>query len=169
MAKRMEASPLGSTLTRREALRRGAIVGGSLLWTTPVLQTIGMSRANAQVPSPRPVGHDISYIALNVTCREGQVAVAYTIKYEGCQGADCFESDPGNFPACGGVFTPTGTPVDGDDLGFTTTGPDASGCVTINVPADCLVTASAIKGGPDCCPGPIGTGPLLFCPCPPLP
>lgn len=159
-------TPAGpSRLSRREALRRGAIVGGSLLWTTPALQTLRMSRAHAQQPSPR-TGHDISYIALNVLCQEGQVAVSYTLKYEGCTGPDCFESDPGNFPACGGVFTPSGTPTDGDDLGFSATGPDASGCVTITVPADCTVTASAVKGGPDCCPGPTGSGALVFCPCP---
>jgi hypothetical protein len=159
----------GSRLSRREALRRGAIVGGSLLWTTPALQTLRMSKAYAQQPSPRQVGHDISYIALNVLCTQGQMAVSYTLKYEGCSGSNCFESDPGNFPACGGVFTAAGTKADGDTLGFSATGPNAAGCVTINVPAGCTVTSSAVKGGQDCCPGPTGTGALVFCPCPPGP
>jgi len=165
MAKRKDAPAHGTPLTRREALRRGAIIGGSLLWTTPALQTIRMSHAHAQQPSPPRDGHAISYIGLNVQCTTGPVTTSYVLKFEGCQGPDCFESDPGAFPGCDGVFSPVGTKADGDDLGFTATGPDASGCVTINVPADCTVTASAIKGGQDCCPGPTGTGTLVFCPC----
>jgi uncharacterized protein YfaP (DUF2135 family) len=39
-------------LSRRQLLKRGAIVGGGLLWATPAVQTIGMSRALAQVTSP---------------------------------------------------------------------------------------------------------------------
>ena len=39
-------SPEG--LTRREALKRGAAFGGALLWATPVVQAIGMSRALAE-------------------------------------------------------------------------------------------------------------------------
>lgn len=38
-------------LTRREALKRGALFGGALLWTTPAVQAIGMSRALAAEPS----------------------------------------------------------------------------------------------------------------------
>ena len=37
--------------TRREALKRGAVIGGTVLWVTPVVQTLGMSRAFAQTPS----------------------------------------------------------------------------------------------------------------------
>ncbi len=33
--------------TRREILKRGAIVGGGVLWITPVVQTLGMSTAVA--------------------------------------------------------------------------------------------------------------------------
>ena len=41
--------------TRREALRRGAIFGGTALWVTPLVQTIGMSEALAQTGSPTPL------------------------------------------------------------------------------------------------------------------
>jgi hypothetical protein len=37
-------------LTRRELLRRGAIVGGTLLWATPVIQTIRPQGAFAASP-----------------------------------------------------------------------------------------------------------------------
>jgi hypothetical protein len=42
----------GSGLTRREMLKRGAIFGGALVWATPVVQTVGMSRAYASHTSP---------------------------------------------------------------------------------------------------------------------
>ena len=37
--------------TRREALKRGAVIGGTVLWVTPIVQTLGMGRAFAQTPS----------------------------------------------------------------------------------------------------------------------
>jgi hypothetical protein len=39
-------------VTRRDILKRGALFGGALMWATPVVQTIGMQRAQAQVVSP---------------------------------------------------------------------------------------------------------------------
>ena len=40
-------------LTRREALKKGAILGGvALAWTTPAVQIVGMSPALAQTTSP---------------------------------------------------------------------------------------------------------------------
>ena len=41
-----------STLSRREFLKRGAVVGGAAVWMTPVVQTVGMSSAFAQATSP---------------------------------------------------------------------------------------------------------------------
>lgn len=37
--------------TRRELIKKGALVGGTVLWVTPVIQTVGMQRALAQEPS----------------------------------------------------------------------------------------------------------------------
>ena len=45
----MTESP--SSITRRELLKRGALVGVAALWVTPIVQTVGMSRANAQATS----------------------------------------------------------------------------------------------------------------------
>lgn len=39
-------------LTRREALKRGALLAGGIAWATPVVQVVGMSPAYAQIPSP---------------------------------------------------------------------------------------------------------------------
>jgi hypothetical protein len=40
-----------SGMTRRDLMRRGAVVGGTLLWVAPAIQSIG-SKAYAQVGSP---------------------------------------------------------------------------------------------------------------------
>jgi hypothetical protein len=39
-------------VSRRDFLKRGALLGGALVWTTPVVQVVGMNPALAQVPSP---------------------------------------------------------------------------------------------------------------------
>src|SRR5688500_4848825 len=39
-------------ITRRDALRRGALLGGALTWSVPVGQLVGMRPALAQAPSP---------------------------------------------------------------------------------------------------------------------
>lgn len=47
-------------LTRRETLKRGAIVGGALVWVTPVVQALTLDAAHADPasgesqPTPRP-------------------------------------------------------------------------------------------------------------------
>ena len=42
-------------ITRREALKRGAIIGGTVLWAVPVVQTLGMGQAFAATPSDQCV------------------------------------------------------------------------------------------------------------------
>ncbi len=39
-------------MSRRDLLRRSAIVGGALLWAAPTIQTVGMKAAAAYGPSP---------------------------------------------------------------------------------------------------------------------
>jgi hypothetical protein len=41
-----------SGLTRREVLKRGAALGGALVWGAPLVQVIGMRPALAATPSP---------------------------------------------------------------------------------------------------------------------
>ena len=43
-----------SGVTRREAIKKGAIVGGTVMWVAPLVQTVGMSPASAQTVSPQP-------------------------------------------------------------------------------------------------------------------
>ena len=41
-------------VSRREALKRGAVVGGSLIWAVPIVQTLVVAPATAQGVSPGP-------------------------------------------------------------------------------------------------------------------
>ena len=70
-------------LTRREALKRGAVIAGGLVWATPVVQAVGMSRAYANDTSPVPK-----------SCCEGSgVKLAtLTMKYLGGEN-DCSKSN----------------------------------------------------------------------------
>lgn len=177
-------------LTRREIIRRGAAFSG-LVWVPPVMTSLQISSASASVTSPTtttststtststtststttttiPVEGSISFIGMQISCGGGTGAMGYTVKYEGCEGDNCFESDPGKFPDCDG-FLVSGTKEDGEDLGFIVDGPDASGCVSIAVPSGCTVAASVVKTGNSaqgtgcCVAGPSGSGVLVFCP-----
>ncbi len=63
-------------ISRREVLKRGAALGGSLIWAVPTIQTIGMSAASAQDASP--------------TCRN-----RYRVKWDPIEELDEFE--PGDY------------------------------------------------------------------------
>ena len=67
-------------ITRRQALKKGAIFGGALAWATPVVQVIGMKPAFAQVASP--VGDRV------VTIVTGAVTRCFLVTQEVL---DCFE------------------------------------------------------------------------------
>ena len=69
-------------ITRRQALKRGAILGGALAWATPVVQVIGMKPALAQVPSP------VRDCVVRV--QTGNETVCYLVTQEECA---CFEQE----------------------------------------------------------------------------
>jgi hypothetical protein len=73
-------------ITRRQALKRGALLGGALAWATPVVQVIGMQPAFAQVPSP--------------TCTFCIDSTCFTLPPDLCECVvDCLE-EGGEFFAC---------------------------------------------------------------------
>lgn len=122
-------------ITRRDLLRRGAILGGAVVWTTPVVQTLGMGRAFAQSTSPEG-GQDISYIA--VVCDE------FFIKWEDDGG---WEEMPGNTPGCDAGDLPPGAPV--GDTGFSVKNVSGS-CATLVVPAEHTDCTVYVKAGQTC-------------------
>ena len=48
--------PAVGDISRRNLLRKGALLGGSVLWVTPVVQTIGIGQAFAQTELVSPGG-----------------------------------------------------------------------------------------------------------------
>jgi hypothetical protein len=155
-----EAMPENSSqgITRRDLLKRGAALGGAVVWVTPVVQTVGMGRAFATTASPAPCTPGISYIAMNVTCG----GVDYFIKWEA---PGSWEIDPGTAPGCEASFTPTGQKISGATLGFSVS-VDANGFATVSIPVSCTVNKVAVKGSQNCdvFNGPIPDGQTFQCP-----
>jgi hypothetical protein len=113
------------SITRREALRRGAVVGGAVLWASPTVQTLGMGRALAAQPSGG--------------------CVLYAVKYEAGQGwtelghgkGNCMQLPSGVVDTVPGLMRKA--PVSGS--------PETG--MTVTLPAGCTVYDSADSGTPD--------------------
>ena len=56
-----DEDPNNSGLSRRELLRRGILLGGTVAWVTPVVQAVGMSAAMAAPPSPGCIRYAIKW------------------------------------------------------------------------------------------------------------
>lgn len=46
-----QSDGVGSGFSRREALKRGAIIGGAVVWATPIVQGVGLTKMSAAVAS----------------------------------------------------------------------------------------------------------------------
>lgn len=111
-------------ISRRELLKKGAVLGGAVAWATPVVQTLGMGRAFAQTASPTG-GKDISYIGINVNCDDAK----FWIKWE--DGG--WEDAPGAAPECAEKDDlPNG--VNGTGLGFQLNPGPTSACRQLVIP-----------------------------------
>ena len=87
----------GEGISRRDLLRKGAVLGGAVVWATPVVQTLSMGRAYAQTASPTGV-KGISYIGINVTgCDANEVP--FFVKWEEGENPP-WEMYPGAVPSC---------------------------------------------------------------------
>lgn len=100
MAERDEALRRGLRVSRRELLKKGAIVGGTLLWTTPVVQSL-TPPASAQAGSPNGF--------CSCCCCTNPVPIG------GGGSIQCF-TDSFSFAACAGFCAgPGGGPQPGTD------------------------------------------------------
>ena len=113
-------------ISRRDAIRRGAVLGGALVWTVPAVQSITRP---AFAGTPKAL---FSYAALVVCDGEGRYAQA---KYEADSGD--WEVDPGQAPHCGltgFVDGPGGDKRRGDDLKISDPIPGSDGqSLTFNI------------------------------------
>lgn len=148
-------------ITRRDLLRRGAVLGGAVVWTTPVVQTLGMGRAFANTASPVDgCTPDVSFISMCVTCGTDE----YLIKWER-DGDKWDTSDPVCGLDCGTPVLPSDVPelesfsVDPD--------PNEPGCWRVTWSSNCTVERVAVFGGNEPCDhifGPLSTGFKVCCP-----
>lgn len=144
-------------ISRRDLLKKGAVLGGAVVWTTPVVQTMGMGRAFASTTSP--VGPAISYIALIVTCADGD---RHFLKWEVDGGQ--WEPDPGKDPGCETIssadYDHKGTAGHFDEWPTPTKVNDR--CYTVTVPTGCSIIRGVTKGGTnDCHPIGASAGPTV--------
>lgn len=135
-----------SVVSRRSALKKGAVAGGALLWVAPAVQVIGLSQAHAQVPSPgggttttttTPDGKSvgISFIAFRFRCE----ATTYFAKAESITAAGFACDGPNMGDNCGvdtsgaedgcGLFTLSGHVFIGGELAAVTVNLTCSGGV----------------------------------------
>ncbi len=78
-----------NTISRREILKRGAFVGGAVLWVAPAVQVVGMGRAFAKDVSPNCSRYCIKWdfdtnapppdVTQPLTCTKGGTISAYPI------------------------------------------------------------------------------------------
>lgn len=158
-----------SSTSRRDALKRGAVVGG-LLWVTPAVQMIGISPAHAQSTSPGGGGVDlkgISFIEFSFTC-EGTLHYAkidtidsptsFDCEGPSHKGAHCGVSRTGAANGCG-KFTLSDLVYDDGDLVR----------VTVNLTCtDADFVAGRSKCGQECVVQSVSGTSAMFFGCPKL-
>lgn len=143
-----EVSPsLG--ISRRDVLKRGAVVGGTLVWAAPAVQTISRAAlAQDGTGTPQPNGGAISYVAMVLNCAGG----LFKVKYETGDGDPNDATvgggwvDPGETPQCPEPDDwDTATPADGGDLNIVVSGTKANLCFDLSA-TGCTVLDGTAKG-----------------------
>jgi hypothetical protein len=144
-------------LTRREVIKRGAVVGG-VVWAAPTIESIWSSAAAASGPTPRHtfptcnntqcsggLGCSAYFIVFTKASTPG---VFYTIKIDTC-GTTCSSSCgvpadvPHPFPSttCGGhTFTDVSGVINVDGVATT--------CDFLNCSSDITISGNTITAGP---------------------
>ena len=148
--------PGSDGLTRRELLRKGAILGGALAWSIPTIQTIGMSPALAA-----PTSFAISYVAFVLQCGDEYFRAKYEVGGGWSTGDQALPCENNTFREWPSTFTYTDGPPPGG-----LANPSGSGSLTFNF-GDCTVVWSLNKCGQVCIEtnGDQGSTPT-FDPCP---
>lgn len=130
-------------ISRRDVLRRGAVVGGTLVWAAPAVQTISRSALAQTNGTPEPGDcHAISYLALVLT--NGQ-----TFQFKIEAGGNIESEVPMEAPHCG---APPGWNATGNIGGFppgTTWDITDDCCWSVTVPAGYTLVGVAMGAGGD--------------------
>ena len=123
-------------VTRRDLLRRGAVLGGALAWSVPAVQTFGMQPAYAAATS-----YAVSYVAMVHDCGGSRYQVKWEVGGGWSAGGalPCSKDLQQAWPTDGSVPSappgvtlpePTMTPIDGDKVKWTFDF-SASGCTVV--------------------------------------
>lgn len=94
----LEGSFGAAGMSRRELIRRGAIVGGAVMWATPVIQSLTTPAAALSLRTVN--GQGISFVAFCFTC--GGSTFYAKVENPGKANSQCFDTVGGNQcePAC---------------------------------------------------------------------
>lgn len=145
--KHHEPGALDATLgiSRRTLLRRGLLVGGTMVWATPVVQSFAGPAAAQGTPAV-----DISYVAVLIRCG----ATFYRMKWETDASGLVLETGSSfAVPGCSDQLKPSsGLVADGPAPG-TSAILGATGLITLRLGADCTLVDFRVKRG-QCCAGP---------------
>ena len=122
-------------ISRRDALKRGAVAGGAVLWVSPIVQNIGISKAWATHTSPHLADiKDISFIAFLFDC--GTTRYGVKLDFTGLT------------YTCGPLPGPT---TSGNDCGVQNDGTESNGCLspqhfTVTVVSENVVRVTLAAG-----------------------
>lgn len=158
-------------VSRRNMLKKSALVGGTMVWAAPVVQSFTAPAFGDSHGTPQ--GQDISFVAILVQCGN----FTYRLKWEingdhtGLESADpeCGNEfalgncNPGDLDAATGTGCPSGVSASFNS---------ANGTVTVNL-GSCTLLDYVVKCGQTCAgPGSTGNpavptgGSATFAPCP---
>lgn len=132
-------------ISRRTLLRRGAIVGGAMVWATPVVQTFGGPVAAAGTPA-----QDISYLAVLIQCGAQHYRMKWDVEASGLD----LDTGP-NFavPGCSTSLQPVNGGVTDGPAPGTSASLTPSGAILLDLGPDCTLVDFRVKRG-SCCAGP---------------
>jgi hypothetical protein len=127
-------------LSRRRFVKRAALVGGTLVWATPVVQSIG---SPAMAAGTKP--NDISYLALLIS-RAGQW---YRMKWETSPtGSLRLETGPRfQVPAAVQRLYPDFGNVEAGPAPGTSAAYNSDGSITVTLGSDCTLVMFLVKRG----------------------
>lgn len=126
-------------LTRRELLRKGAVLGGTLAWSIPTVQTFRMAPAFAAATS-----HAVSYVAFVLECDGKYYRAKYDVGGGWSTGNQKLPCQAGSFASWPSEYTYTnGPPPSG------LSNPTGGSTLTFNF-GSCNVVWSVNKCGQTC-------------------
>lgn len=123
-------------ISRRTLLRRGAVVGGALAWTVPVISTLAAPAAAAGTPAD-----GLSFVAVLLEC-EGKW---YRMKWEVNGSTLALDTGP-NFQIPGGPNLLNGQPIESGAAPGVSASVNANGSLTVTL-GTCVLSDFVVKRG----------------------